>query len=361
MAGRIAIHHLDEVRASPVLTHRWCNLLGEAGDIFYDLSYLAMATVHEAGSIHLAIYEDDEGTLVYPFVLRRIPEILRVATGTRARFDIATPYGYGGPLLVEGRQSRSICERYFKAFSEYCMNVGIVSEFVRFHPILHTELGFDGLYDVELSCPNILFDLSLDDAALFGACDRRTQRYIRQAERWGVRAERAEDPLALLDTFTTIYWQTMERLQARRFFYFSEAYFRAMFEQAGDKVQLYISRDKQGEILSTAIFLNGDRFSHYHLGGSADGMGRLHCNNLLFFEVAKAMKRQGIRYLHLGGASSSQQGLYRFKCGFSSTRDNYFIGRSIYLPEDYVALCSAWKDSHPEQEFPTNYFPGYRL
>jgi hypothetical protein len=170
-----------------------------------------------------------------------------------------------------------------------------------------------------------------------------------------------EDPLALLDTFTTIYWQTMERLKAQRFFYFSEAYFRAMFEQAEDNFQLYVARDKHGEVLSTAIFLGDGKFSHYHLGGSADGMGRLHCNNLLFFEVAKAMKRRGLQYLHLGGASSTQQGLYRFKCGFSSTRENYFIGRSIYLQEDYEILCAAWRDNHPGQELSTNYFPGYRL
>jgi hypothetical protein len=71
------------------------------------------------------------------------------------------------------------------------------------------------------------------------------------------------------------------------------------------------------------------------------------------------MQRAGKKYLHLGGAAASQEGLLRFKRGFSGDRRGYYVGRRVQDLAKYEAAQAAWDAANPGKS--TDYFPGYRL
>ena len=58
-------------------------------------------------------------------------------------FDFATPYGYGG-WLIEGGEAENV----FRTYESWCVKNGIISEFVRFHPMVKNHESCTNFYDV---------------------------------------------------------------------------------------------------------------------------------------------------------------------------------------------------------------------
>ena len=59
-------------------------------------------------------------------------------------YDLITPYGYGGWLL-EGRGS---VEQMMAEYNSWCKKNHIVSEFIRFHPVLRNQKAVEDYYEV---------------------------------------------------------------------------------------------------------------------------------------------------------------------------------------------------------------------
>ena len=61
--------------------------------------------------------------------------------------DIVTPYGYGGPIAIADSENdrKQLIDKYYKEFAQCCVDNNIVSEFVRFHPIINNVEGFDSI------------------------------------------------------------------------------------------------------------------------------------------------------------------------------------------------------------------------
>ncbi len=101
-------------------------------DCYYEHAYFELAKEHDEIP-ELFYYPTEFGTLIYPYLRRRIP-------GTLFE-DITTPYGYGGPSF-KGIWSLDQIREARERFERYCNETGIVTETVRFHPLLHNqELG----------------------------------------------------------------------------------------------------------------------------------------------------------------------------------------------------------------------------
>lgn len=74
-------------------------------------------------------------------------------------FDFATPYGYGG-WLIEGNEDTS---KLFDSYLSWCKENGIISEFVRFHPVLKNHVYSENNYDVIPLGETIAMDLTSPD------------------------------------------------------------------------------------------------------------------------------------------------------------------------------------------------------
>ena len=113
-------------------------------DIYFNTNYGKLYEKIENGVCKEFKLECDYGIVRNIFIQREIP----IASKYN---DIVTPYGYGGPIVIADsiNDRKQLINKYHEKFSQYCRDNNIVSEFVRFHPIINNVEGFDSIYKVE--------------------------------------------------------------------------------------------------------------------------------------------------------------------------------------------------------------------
>ncbi len=114
-------------------------------DVYWLSGYVRAFQLHGDGEPLLFLYEG-EGIKGINVVMKRDIAKDRHFVGKIEEgqyFDFATPYGYGG-WLIEGEKT----DELFKAYHSWCENNGIISEFVRFHPMVKNHEKASPFYEV---------------------------------------------------------------------------------------------------------------------------------------------------------------------------------------------------------------------
>lgn len=327
-------------------------------DVYYTAEYLESAEHIEPGEVHVAIYEGARGLVLYPFLKRPLSGLpfLEELAGWH---DIVTPYEYGGYLArPQGCTHAELLRDFLTSFDSYCRGDRIVCEFLRFHPVLRTHEGCESLMRVMKSCDNVVIDLAEGSQELFDGYSASNRRNVRLAQRQGVSAAAVEPSEENLAAFLDLYYSTMDKVSARRFYYFSPEYFRRLLGNP-DISWLYLARSSNGEVIAAATFVHGTKMVHYHLSGTTRGARRLYGNNLLLHQMIQDAKSLGYGCVHLGGGAPS---LVDFKGGFSRARAPYYVGQRIIDQEAYRHACELWQRAHPDLAAQQSlYFPQYRF
>ena len=114
-------------------------------DVYWLSGYVKAFQIHGDGEPLLFHYEKN-GTRGINVVMKRdVAKDVRL-TGlieVGKYFDFATPYGYGG-WIIEGEDTDGL----FKAYEAWLERNGIISEFVRFHPMVKNHEKCSSFYDV---------------------------------------------------------------------------------------------------------------------------------------------------------------------------------------------------------------------
>jgi hypothetical protein len=332
-------------------TADWDALAVAAGDVYYQRDYLRAAALHEAGELCLVHYRSDCGAVLYPLVRRSLETLPLPGPLTRSRFDLTTPYEYGGPLLIcEPAAEQSVRAGFLRTFDAWCRDTGVISEFVRFDPLLAAHSGWGDAYDLRPCGRNVVIDLSQDDAALLAQMRGAARRAVLAAQRRGCRVEHTS---ARSGDFASLYRASLGRLGAGAHYYFSVDYF-ADLAALGGEDRLAVALSPNGEIAGVALFVVGRQFAHYHLAAVDRAMGSLNPGHLLIYEAARRLRDSGRRWLHLGGAAASQSGLRAFKESFSPDRVDYVVGTRVHDALTYRALAEA------ASAVGERFFPAYR-
>ena len=161
-----------------------------------------------------------------------------------------------------------------------------------------------------------------------------------------------------IDIFIKLYIETMTRLGADKYYFFSKNWFYNLISLLKENIALFHA-NYQGKIISSAIFTYNDYIINYFLTGSLFQMRHLSANNLLLYSVLLWAKRTGIRFFHLGGAYQQNESLYLFKKSFSPHRKQYFVGSVIHDEKYYDSICKLLNKNIGEAAC-KNYFPLYR-
>jgi hypothetical protein len=113
---------------------------------------------------------------------------------------------------------------------------------------------------------------------------------------------------------------------------------------------------RDGELLGAHLWFQQENVVYSHLAASTEQGYELNCSYAIYSAVIEYFQSK-VQWVDLGagaGATARQDGLSRFKAGWSnSIRPAYFCGR-ILNPERYDALT---RELYPNA---TNYFPAYR-
>ena len=265
-----------------------------------------------------------------------------------AYFDFATPYGYGG-WLIEGGDTKGL----FDAYQAWTEKHGIISEFVRFHPMVRNHEACRDFYDVVRLGEVVHMDLSSPET-IWENIISKNRNMIRKAIRNDIRIYNGRFP-EIYRRFREIYNGTMDKDNAEAYYYFGDAFYTSVLEDLPRNAQVFWA-EKDGQTIAASIMLSANGRMNYHLSGSIREFGSLAPTNLLLYRAALWGCDNGCRTLYLGGGvGSGEDNLFRFKRAFYKGELNHFyIGKKIFCREKYDALTGMREPTD------SGFFPKYR-
>jgi serine/alanine adding enzyme len=308
----------------------WDGLLTELGcaDTYLLRAYVEASGVLDRGEPVLLQYEDT----VFACLVREIP-------GTDL-WDVTTPYGYGGPV---GQAAG-----FPDAYEAWCAERGVVSTFVRFHPLFANQRT--GFFDASYASPTVGWPLAGD---LLADMHGKHRNVVRKAQKAGVAVDVTAAP-DNLSAFAGLYERTMERQSAAAYYFFPPEYWERLLALGGHLVRFDALCG--GGVVASALCLRGDRWLHYHLGATDDAARDLGASNVLLYTAAVWGQEQGLEEFHLGGgAGAKEDSLYAFKERFSpGGRREFWVGKLVHDEDAYRRLSGVSEITHE------GFFPAYR-
>ena len=327
-------------------------------DVYYLSGYVKAFEHNGDGKAMLIYFESDspEKTRAINVVMKRdISDFSPFSKHLQKNefFDIVTPYGYGG-FIVEGENIRQLKEEY----EQFCKKEHIVSEFVRFHPILENRKALDSVYDT-VHLGNTVFMDASDEETIWQNLTSKNRNMIRKAQKEGLKVFWGRDP-QIIQSFIQIYNETMDKDAASDYYYFDKAFYESILEDLKhNAIWFYSMKDEEIAAISIFMFCNGQM--HYHLSGSKRKFSSFAPTNLLLYEAAVWASKNGYKTLHLGGGvGAAKDSLYKFKKAFSRNEDSAFcIGKKIFDNDAYQKLVGLRLEEASFDE-ESSFFPLYR-
>lgn len=283
-------------------------------DVYFQEEYVRLYE-YQGYSAACFLYEEGESVFAFPF-LRLLHDSGKEAC------DIATAYGYGGP--ISSRQDKAFYARGWQAMRNTLAASGARRVYVRFHPVLGNHGLVPKSVRLRRSRTTIAVGLASSVEDIWRRQPDSAKRGIRKAEREGLEFF-VDHEFEHLDDFVEIYVETMHRVGANSIYLFNDRYFRRFPETLADKSTLCMVA-KGGEVIAGALLLSSGPYAHLHLTGSRGDCLRLRPNNLLYYRIALESRDRGAQLLHLGGGigESADDRLLAFKRQFGGLSYDYF-------------------------------------
>ena len=327
-------------------------------DIYYTHDYVRLFEAMDHGTSIGYHFASDLGEVFFSFILRPV-EINNQPTGF---FDIISPYGYGGPAILRVLPNRDdeLIRAFDRDFSAYCRKNKIVSEFVRFHPLLRNVEYCKNIYQSTWNRHTAVVDLSVGDL-MTDSFSSKCRNMIRKAVKNGVTIQFDFDGTTV-DDFHRLYTLTMQKNMAQDYYYFTKEYFDETIQTLKGSIFI-LNALYEGRIVSAAMFMHHQQFMHYHFSATHPEYYKLACNNLILSEASHWGKSQGKQILHLGGGFTTAEDdpLFVFKKSFVKNELNdFWIGQRIHNHNIYQQLVELAQKNKAEP-LKTDFFPLYRL
>jgi serine/alanine adding enzyme len=253
--------------------------------------------------------------------------------------DVVSPYGYGGPVGGDGS--------FWPAYEEWCGRRGIVSTFVRFHPLYANQRGAP--IHVEELAPTVGWRLG-EQRDLLAGMHWKHRNKVRKAENAGATVSAGEG----LDGFVALYEATMRRVGASEFYFFEPAYWEAL-ERLGEGLVRFDAA-VGGQTVASALCLASPPWLHYHLSATSDTGRSTGSSTLVLLKAARWAQAKGYERFHLGGGLGGQRdSLHHFKARFDpGGLLEAAVGKAVHDEEAYRRLSGG--DAGLD-----GFFPAYRV
>lgn len=318
---------------------------GLAKDIYFEEGYGSLYNRQENGKYQIFIYEDENGRIEHSFILRKIE-------GTEY-CDLITPYGYGGPLIIKLIGNKNLLlERFHFSFMKYVKDNNVISEFIRFHPLLQNADDFKKIYPIEFVRNTCVTELIGNQENVRDYVTKKCYKRIKHCIKIGMDFEIETEPDSI-DDFIDIYYSTMKRNEADEYYYFDKQYFETMLKKLRKYIITVKIKYENKTIAMGLYFLYGDTI-HIHLSGTLSEYIKLSPAYMLRYAIIKWGIQHEYRFIHHGGGRSNslEDGLYVFKKQFSNKEEPFYIAKKIWNEEVYHEMSNQ-KD--------TDFFPAYRV
>lgn len=280
----------------------------------------------------LFVHEIGADVIVMPLLRRVLPAPAREELPEHT--DLATPYGYGGPISSSSGTDEARWASFREGFARYCAGTNVLTEFQRLHPLLSTPATYRGLPGLRKRGLTVWVDLRQPLEAIVRAF-RKGHRYSlarANAAGIGVRSSTADGDVS---AFHALYLETMRHVGAARRYLLPVEFLLETMRSLGRDVWLLLA-ERHTDVVAGAMFLRNGRYLHYHLAAMERSERTAGAATLLITEGIRLGRDAGCTTLHLGGGSGS---LYEFKRGFSRNVTDFWTYEAVHDAPAYSRVC----------------------
>lgn len=321
-------------------------------DIYFEIPYAKLYTKIEGGEPLKFEFENSLGKVSNLVLKRPIP-------GERGEgwFDLISPYGYGGPIIEyisDEKLKNELVLAFAESFKQFCHDNKIVSEFVRFHPIVSNGPDFASVYKSEYMRKTLGTNLAAYDDPFTAEFSKSCRKTVRQALNKGVTYRVTQSP-SNIDSFKSVYYATMDRNEAPEYYYFGDDYFNSVLMDFKEQV-LLVEALYEEKVIAAGLYFLSNGTIHVHLSGTDTEYLHLSPAYVLKYATVCWGKENGYNLIHYGGgrSNSPEDPLYLFKRKFAVNTDfDFYIGRKIWNEEKYEELTV-------DADKTSSFFPLYR-
>ena len=321
-------------------------------------------------------YGDDDDSVLMVLARKKISDLSFTNNGTDlpagAGFDVATPYGYGGPVLHSKNPDNAVelFRGFRNAFHEYCKEERIVTEFLRLHPLIQNYQLFDQDPNLVRKNSTVWINLRVSESEILSRMRNDPRRSIKISENKGVQIILSDLNKRHVDEFYTLYTNSMDRLHAGSFYYFPKDFFYDLADMMSKNIALFLAV-WEGRVIAAYWFFHCGIYVDMYLAGSDSNYWDLKANALTIYKAALWAKSQGYSSVHLGGGLGVEfDNLFHFKSQFSPERSPFYTYRFVHDQDAYAQISKLKKEydenvrglSHESLGSLTEseYFPIYR-
>lgn len=347
---------------------QWDSLVDSASmaDVYYRPAYAIAYQEIGEGKAVAAIVSAGGIRALFPLLLRPVDR-LPFAHAVRG-FDAATPYGYGGVLLLDGvvNVSKKQTRMLLIALSEWCLGRHVVSLYLRLHPMTNQDQHFADSPALGIRTHFHGWTTAIDatrcgsDQEMLSTLSINRRRNLNTARAnltlsW---SSEGGDLHQHTDAFRCLYEQRMQALNAARYYRFPPHYYRALADGLGSRMEVGLAW-RGDEVVGAVLFFAGRSYWHYHLGGTNESGRKYGASTLLMCEAARRASQRGCLYLHMGGGINGDDALFAFKKSFGGPLFRYSAVSVICDRKAYDEL-DVLRNTASAEPPRVGFFPTYR-
>lgn len=297
----------------------------------------------------LIVYKAASSIIALPLIIRPI--------GDTVYHDATSVYGYSGPVST-GISSDFDHDHYYTALNTFFKKENIVSVFMRLHPyIKNQETILNKIGHIDELGNVVYMDLTkdiIDQRIGFSSTTKRYLNKIRKSYHTRIGNTRED-----IIKFIALYYENMDRVNAKKDYYFSEDYFFDLMDSSEFETLIIfaVHNDTGKEVSAAMIMRTNNQIIQYHLSGTFDDYLNVTPLRLLIDEIRLMGSKDQYKYFNLGGGVNSQEdSLFFFKSSFSKSYKKFKVWKYIVDLEAYYNLSRKNTKKYTYSSF----FPVYR-
>lgn len=329
----------------------WDNFLNEVEEYdFYHTYDYHQISKSDSDSVVLIKYTCEDIIIGLPLLIRKIE-------GTDY-YDAISVYGYSGPIS-NGVSGNFDSYHYKKCMTKFFIKEKIVSVFTRLNPHLpYQNIIFHNFGELKYLGRTVNINLTISLEEQKRKYHRRLKNHVNKADRECTvkKAITKED----FQIFKDLYIKSMNRVEAKSFYFFSDEYFEKLNSSKDFKIEILLAFDNEtGKPIAGCLFVKTNKMVQYHLSGACSEYLHLNATKLLIDKMRLEATNEGYKNFNLGGGLGANENdtLFRFKSSFSNEYHHFFIWKLIVNKSKYNELCTKNNISNHASIF----FPLYRL
>jgi len=315
-------------------------------DFYHTYDYHSISKNEDETAV-LLVYKQDIYTIALPLLIRSIPDT--------DYFDATSVWGYTGPVCenINGNFDNS---GFLNQLNEYLKLNNIISVFSRLNPFLKNQdniLKKAGSIEELHQVVNIDLTLSIENQRTIFS--KTTKRYLNKYKKlFDFRTGSNDDDI---DTFLNLYHENMDRVNAKKSYYFNRQYIKNIINSNEFQTDLIFATHKEtNEIASAAMMIKSNNIIQYHISGTKTKFLYLTPIRHIIDEMRIKGTEENYKYFNLGGGLGNvQDDLFRFKASFSKDFKSFQVWKHITNKEVYNSLVK-----EKDIDLNANFFPLYR-